>query len=356
MKVKKKKKKLKKKNIIILVVLLLIILLFNNIRLMAKGYSFIDSFKIKELKITKEVLKRPYSKTLSVMINSKYFNINNLNDYYVINYVEDSNLSKTVFSLLENYNGEEINKILKRDPSLREYIIKNNIKDINNYLEYDYFKDNNVDRYIKFFNGDYKDTIVKVNIGIDKEPYKESDVVKQYSTDIIVNKHNVLGDNFKVKEITLLDNCSEGDNYLSIDAKKAYDELCLASIKDDMQLGVTSSYRSHEEQLKIYNSYLNSYGQNYVNKYVSTPGYSEHETGLALDVKSLNSDVFINSKEYKWMKDNAYKYGFILRYPKGKEELTGYNFESWHYRFVGKEIAKYIYENDITFEEYIAMR
>ena len=358
MKKKKRKKKIKLKNtsIVLLIIVVLTVLLFDNIRLMQKGYPLKDTFIIRKLKITNELLKNPYSKTISVMINSDYFNINNLNDYYAIDYKETDNFSKNVYTLLNDYNGESINKIIKRDPSLAEYVIKNNIKDIDNYLEYEFFKEKNVDRYIKYFNGDYKDTVVKVNIGLDKDVYEDSEVVEEYATDIIVNKHNVLSDSFRVKKLTILDKCSEGENYLSIDAKKAYDELCLASLKENINLGVSSSYRSHQDQVDIYNTYLNTYGKNYVKKYVSYPGYSEHETGLAIDVKSLNSDIFANSKEFKWMKDNSYKYGFILRYPEGKEHLTGYNYESWHYRYVGKKIAKYIYENEITFEEYIAMR
>ena len=101
--------------------------------------------------------------------------------------------------------------------------------------------------------------------------------------------------------------------------------------------------------------YLKLYGQSYVNKYVAKPGFSEHQTGLALDVKSKNGSPFKTTKEYTWMIKNSYKYGFILRFPEGKEAFTGYNPESWHFRFVGEDIAKYIHENDITYDEYFAL-
>ena len=86
------------------------------------------------------------------------------------------------------------------------------------------------------------------------------------------------------------------------------------------------------------------------------PGYSEHQTGLAFDVMTSTSttETFENTKEYEWLKNNAYKYGFILRYPKDKEDITGYAYESWHYRYVGKEIAKKIKEENITYDEYYA--
>ena len=90
--------------------------------------------------------------------------------------------------------------------------------------------------------------------------------------------------------------------------------------------------------------------------YSARPGYSEHQTGLVIDIDNYNDDYenFDKTKEFEWMNNNSYKYGFILRYPKGKTDITGYDYESWHYRYVGKEIAKYIYENNITFDEYYA--
>ena len=88
--------------------------------------------------------------------------------------------------------------------------------------------------------------------------------------------------------------------------------------------------------------------------YSARPGHSEHQTGLAIDLAAFNSNLnnFEETKEYEWVKDNAHLYGFILRYPKGKEHITGYMFEPWHYRYVGTKVAKEIYEMDITFDEY----
>ena len=101
--------------------------------------------------------------------------------------------------------------------------------------------------------------------------------------------------------------------------------------------------------------YLNTYGQSYVDKYVAKPGFSEHQTGLAFDVGSRNTNVFANSKEYGWMQDNAYKYGFIERFTKRYESVTGFRREPWHYRYVGKKIATYIHDNNATLEEYWAL-
>ena len=98
------------------------------------------------------------------------------------------------------------------------------------------------------------------------------------------------------------------------------------------------------------------YGSDYTNTVSAKPGFSEHQTGLALDIieKGGQMSEFENSKAYPWLKENAYKYGFILRYPKDKTYLTGYAFESWHYRFLGKDLAKKVYDEGITYDEYYA--
>ena len=146
--------------------------------------------------------------------------------------------------------------------------------------------------------------------------------------------------------------CSLDNFYLEEETANAYEKMCLDSINKGLNISITSAYRSYNEQEKLYNSYLKLYGKNYVDKYVALPGHSEHQTGLAIDLESLEYDIFKNSKEYLWIKENAYKYGFIIRYQKGKEKITGYGAEEWHIRYVGKNAAEYIYKNNITFEEY----
>ena len=91
------------------------------------------------------------------------------------------------------------------------------------------------------------------------------------------------------------------------------------------------------------------------NMYLAVPGFSEHHTGLALDISNLEDGLTKNNnKTYEYLRNNAHKFGFILRYPKGKEWITGYAYEPWHYRFVGIDAAKIIYEEGLTFEEYHA--
>ena len=169
---------------------------------------------------------------------------------------------------------------------------------------------------------------------------------------ILVNKENRLNSDFKPNTLVKVTRCSLGNFYLEEETATAYEYMCLNLIDEGLNISINSAYRSYEEQEKLYDDYLKLYGKNYVNKYVAVPGYSEHQTGLALDLESLDCDIFKNSKEYRWIKNNAYKYGFILRYQEGKENITGYNAEEWHIRYVGRKAAEYIYKNNITFEEY----
>ncbi|MEY2196923.1 D-alanyl-D-alanine carboxypeptidase family protein [Neobacillus sp. BF23-41] len=121
-------------------------------------------------------------------------------------------------------------------------------------------------------------------------------------------------------------------------------------------LGV-SAYRSEKTQISLFNTYVNRDGYLKARTYSALPGTSEHETGLAIDVtegdgKCAAADCFSDSTEAKWLQEHAADYGFIIRYPKGKEAITGYQYESWHLRYVGKKLAKEITSQGITLEEY----
>ncbi len=362
---KKAKRRVKKKwitiTIISVITIILILFLYNPvtsiISIKNKGYSLSISYKIYKKGIKEEVLNHDYSELLDNIIETDYYNDKYLSNYFEISYNEGNDYLKSITNLLNlGYNSKDINKIYEyNNDELLKKVSEKYISDIIKYLEFDYFKVDKLDRYLSYFNGNYSDTIIKVNIGLDKKYFENPNIVKTYSVDMIVNKYNKLERDFEPNNLVELTKCSDSGEYLSKEAKEAYDKLCDASKKAGLHLGVTSSYRSYDSQKKIYDSYLKSNGQEYVDKYVATPGFSEHQTGLALDVKSTLSSPFKTTKEYKWMIDNSYKYGFVLRYPEGLENITGYNAESWHFRYVGKEIAKYIHENNITYEEYCAI-
>lgn len=361
MKKKKTKLKIKKKNALILAGVIIAILLINPvisiIKLTSKGYSFAVSFELYKDGAKDEALDSKYSKTLDHIAGTRYFDASKVNSYLDIKFMNYKDFNKNIYLWLDlGYTAKDINKINERkDENLNKISSKTFIKDISSYLDYSYFKSDNLSRYVNYFNGDYQNTIVSVNIGLDKPIYENPSIVKEFSTTILVNKYNGLDESFEPDDLVELTKCSGKGQYLSLEAKEAYDELCDASIKDGMSLGVTSSYRDHDEQQEIYDENLKENGKEYTDEFVAKPLFSEHETGLTLDVKSTKASPFKFTKEYEWMMENAYKYGFILRYPEGKENITGYKAEAWHFRYVGKEIAEYIYENDITYEEYCAM-
>lgn len=126
--------------------------------------------------------------------------------------------------------------------------------------------------------------------------------------------------------------------------------------RDNMYLEIVSGFRSFEEQKAIYDNDLAEKGKEYVDNYSAVPGHSEHQLGLAIDVTndgsaSVNID-FADTKEAEWISKNAHKYGFIIRYPRGKKQVTGYEYEPWHLRYLGPDLAKKIYDSGLTLEEY----
>lgn len=173
---------------------------------------------------------------------------------------------------------------------------------------------------------------------------------------LLVNKENPLPEDYKVNTIEL----SNGEK---VDAR-IYPEL--QKMFDDMRSNgiypvVTSGYRTHQMQTKIMNDKINEYKRNGYSdvaskemalKWVALPGTSEHELGLALDI---NNDGISSSASdvYNWLLNNSYKYGFIKRYPDDKVDITGINNEPWHYRYVGINEAKEMYENNLCLEEYL---
>lgn len=133
----------------------------------------------------------------------------------------------------------------------------------------------------------------------------------------------------------------------------SFNEMKSEASKLGLNLYISSGFRSYSLQNTIYNNYVNMDGKANADTYSARAGHSEHQTGLAFDLNSIDSS-FADTQEGKWVNENAYKYGFIIRYPKGKESITGYMYEPWHLRYVGTNLATKLYNsgNWITLEEY----
>lgn len=139
---------------------------------------------------------------------------------------------------------------------------------------------------------------------------------------------------------------------LQKEAMDAFNEMQIAAAKDKISLKISSGFRSYATQKTLYDKYVARDGKAAADRYSARPGYSEHQTGYAMDI-NMASTKFDNTPEAKWLAENCWKYGFILRYPKGKENITGYMYESWHVRWLGKELAQKVTESGLTLEEYL---
>ncbi|MDF2719105.1 MAG: peptidase, partial [Paenibacillus sp.] len=179
-----------------------------------------------------------------------------------------------------------------------------------------------------------------------------------------VNKTNKLPDNFKPDDlvepnIPFIFKEKSDKRLMRKEAAGALEKLVAAAKKDGIALAGVSGYRSQSTQKTLFENYVKKDGEEAARKYSAVPGHSEHQTGLAMDIsgsdgKCAASDCFAGTKEAKWLAEHAAEHGFIIRYPKGKEDITGYQYEPWHLRYVGTKAAKEIMEKGVTLEEYMS--
>jgi zinc D-Ala-D-Ala carboxypeptidase len=211
---------------------------------------------------------------------------------------------------------------------IKNYIITQNIKNQHLYVPKE---ENNFESETTNNNNIKNIILVNKDLGLEKE-YEPEDLVQ------LEVKSN--------KEILLRKEANDNLKRMFEDAKK-----------DGIDLLAVSGYRSEEYQENVYNNEVYINGKEYADMYVAKPGYSEHQTGLSVDVLAVNytymDENFENTEECIWLHENMHKYGFILRYMKGKENITGYNYEPWHIRYVGTEYSYEIKEKGLTLDEYL---
>lgn len=136
------------------------------------------------------------------------------------------------------------------------------------------------------------------------------------------------------------------------EVQNAFDMMNTDAINEELNLLIYSGYVSYDEQNNVYQNAIDSHGQEYADKYVDIAGYSESQTGLTIMLNSANSD-FDGTPEASWLAENCYKYGFIIRYPQGKEDITGKAYRSYQIRYVGVDAATEMYNNNLCLEEYL---
>lgn len=183
---------------------------------------------------------------------------------------------------------------------------------------------------------------------------KQYSLVEPASPWVIVNKKRSLPSDYIPNNLV---SAGSGEQLRS-DAAEVLNNLLAAGKSQGINLSVLSGYRSYTRQTSVYNSYVSKDGRAQADTYSARPGHSEHQTGLAVDLGSgvCNLETcFGDTPAGKWLADSAYKYGFVIRYLKGKENVTGYQYEPWHLRYVGKELAAELYKTGQTMEEFFGL-
>ncbi len=353
-----------RKSIIILPILLFVLIFsiikvpeyMDNGKLKELGYSKEEITAIRELKLTKQILANKwYSDYLAVSIRDKsikkeyielYLSSNNLTekDFLTYNRLLDKGYSKeTVIKIFANLKPFEITPLLVFDFQ----------EDINPYIEdVTSHRDVNSETHFELTNTYYT-------------PYANPILVSDVNNpNMLVNKTYYLDNTYTPYQIAPVSvQYASSGLQLASEAASALSAWCekAISLKDEMtgvspvRFYAVSAYRSFERQEELYNNYVNTMGQEKADLVSARPGFSEHQTGYAVDLAAVGSEglsKFVETEAYIWACDNAADFGFILRYPDGKKAITGYDFESWHFRYIGVDLAKLVVQSQLTYDEF----
>ena len=375
---KRKRKKNNKKKVLILIIIIILILSLIYI-LLPKNYGYkketIEVFKENDLyEQIKD--KKIYSKTLEEAINQNSFNKEYFLEYLDIKYIDDKDFISNINKLLNlGYSSKDINAIYEKVPNSVSIISTSKYnKDIINIMNLSYFKIDNLKRYLDYdimevksiydisnikkdFN--YEDVVTYVNANLDKEYYSSDNLISNEDAskiDVLVNKYHKLDENYEPSDLTIINSkYASGTQKLRKEAQIKFEEMASDMAKDNLKIYAGSTYRSFTYQKGLYDRYVKKDGFAAAETYSARSGYSEHQLGLAVDIVGGKWDYLSEKdKEYNYLIKNSYKYGFILRYPRGSEYITGYMFEDWHFRYLGVELATKVFNSGLTYDEYIA--
>lgn len=308
---------------------------------------------------TKLKLKKKFKKRLIIFVFILIASIVGIKSYKTYKYHQTYE-----YKLLEkNYTKEETNLLLEKldKTKIEELLTTEKNEKLINILKQKYFLIKNLDKYLEYSDKnsdlDLQEVVALVNVHRDKDYYDDMEETDTSLGNImLVNKYNALSKDYEVENLTNISKTySYGDNKkLNKEAYDAFIDLAEDAKKEGYTILIVSSYRSYKDQEDVWKDYKASFGTRKADAYAARAGSSEHETGLAIDVADYydENDKFEDTDSFKWMQANAHKYGYILRYPKGKENITGYSYEAWHYRYVGIETATKVYNEGITYDEY----
>lgn len=311
---------------------------------------------MKEDNVYDEITKKEYSKTIEELLKNKNYKPAYLEQYTQINYKETAGFTTLINLLLDKkYSPEEINNILEyASDSTIEKLKEQDYIDLKDYIKISNMEIDKIERYEaykKVKKVSSEEAVTKVNIGLDIEFYSSIEIIKDpesYTT--LLNKYRGLPENYTPKDLTPL---SINSSYkLRKEAANAYENMQNAALLDNVKFFPFSAYRTKEYQNRLYTNYVKRDGVTAADTYSARPRHSEHELGLAVDIRSEGLTDNLTDEHYEWMLNNSYKYGFIVRYAKGTTPITGYIEEPWHLRYLGIDVATDVHEKGITFDEY----
>lgn len=304
-------------------------------------------------------LKKKFKRKLIILLFIIIISIVGIKSYKTYKYHQTYE-----YKLLEkNYTKEETDLLLKKLDKTRieKLLTTEKNEKLINILNEKYFLIKNLNKYIAYSDKNPEisltEVIALVNVHRDQDYYENMEITDTSKGNImLVNKYNALSKDYEVEDLkTISKTYSYGDNKkLNKEAYDAFISLADDAKKEGYTILIVSSYRTYQDQEDVWKDYKASFGTKKADAYAARAGSSEHETGLAIDVADYNdkNDKFEATESFKWMQTNAHKYGYILRYPKDKENITGYSYEAWHYRYVGIDTATKVYNEGITYDEY----
>lgn len=367
---------------VVLVIGVVVALNLTRIKLMWKGYSWGETSEILSLTSSQEktILQQDRMDHISDWIDlskrvsyydeyEKYLGMNKKMKYEevisFVNGVFENQVPKLesmgysnadIWAMLKSASQEDLQFLIDKDLTAKETkdfrkIKGNKLQNMEKYIEaYKQYKDYN-----------YSVAIVNYPFIIATNPIEQEYTIQNPEELLtLVKKGFYLPSNYEpddlvTPKIPIAPNAE--DVKMRKDAAKALEEMTAAAKEENYEIVLNSAYRSYKRQVATYEEFETRYGGLYAAEYVAAPGASEHQTGLGVDLTSQSVIdgtrlVFGDTAEYKWVIKNAYKYGFIIRFETGTADITGIAHEPWHLRYVGKEVAKEIYDKGITFEEY----
>lgn len=262
----------------------------------------------------------------------------------------------------KGYNHNSINYIILNfsKTEITKMINKKYDADFEEYITLDFFNYEKYNRYVKYQKANptlpLDEVVVRVTLNIDTDPYDDAVEEKDpNSITALVNKHRYISKEYVPDDLVNMEDDYANNSYGVKEVRKEtyeqFKKMVDAAKKENIVFYAESAYRDYEYQDELYNEYVLEYGQEKADTFAARAGFSEHQLGTTLDLANIWT-LEEGDPEYKWIDKNGYKYGFIFRYKKSQEDVTGYEAEGWHIRYVGVEAATIIHKKGITFDEY----